>query len=452
MRARTSLRFAFRLYRLVSWARHAVPRRFTPAGMLALTALFVTGAIGLDMDRSVAFQGFALIVCLLVVSAGSARLFRSRFTAQRTLPRHGSVGQPFHYTVRVRHSGATALRDLEWIEELADPRPTFAEFLASQQPIAWRHSFGLTKTIPVEYRRAVLKPAALPSLPPRGEAEARVELRPLRRGPLRFVGGIVARPDPFGFIRAFARMPLPQTVLILPRRYPLPFIALPGAQQYHQGGVALASSIGQSDEFISLRDYRAGDPLRHIHWRSWARLGRPIVKEFQDEFFVRHALILDTFAGPEQAEALEEAISLAASFACSVATQESLLDLMFVGPQAICFTTGRGVGHAEQALEILASAQACRERPFASLQELVLRHASAVCGCICILLAWDEPRRALIRRLRALGQPLLVLVVTDAAGQAAIRALPTEEKPEQLHFLEPGRIAEGLRALEGMTA
>ena len=62
----------------------------------------------------------------------------------------------------------------------------------------------------------------------------------------------------------------------------------------------MASSVGESEEFVSLRDYRRGDPMRHIHWKSWAKTGKPIVKEFQDEFFVRHALILDTFAGGEQ--------------------------------------------------------------------------------------------------------------------------------------------------------
>jgi uncharacterized protein (DUF58 family) len=55
--------------------------------------------------------------------------------------------------------------------------------------------------------------------------------------------------------------------------------------KYQQGGVALASNVGQSDEFVALRDYRQGDPLRHIHWRSWARAGKPVVKEFEDEFF-----------------------------------------------------------------------------------------------------------------------------------------------------------------------
>ena len=37
---------------------------------------------------------------------------------------------------------------------------------------------------------------------------------------------------------------------------------------------------------------------------------------------------------------------------------------MFVGPEAYCFTSGRGVGHVEQMLEILASVQMCREKNF----------------------------------------------------------------------------------------
>ena len=81
---------------------------------------------------------------------------------------------------------------------------------------------------------------------------------------------------------------------------------------------------------MSLRDYRPGDPLRRVHWRSYAKTGEPVVKEFQDEYFTRHALILDTFAVPGGDEAFEEAVSVAASFACTLLTQESLLDLLFL--------------------------------------------------------------------------------------------------------------------------
>jgi uncharacterized protein (DUF58 family) len=172
------------------------------------------------------------------------------------------------------------------------------------------------------------------------------------------------------------------------------------------------------------------------------------VKEFQDEHFVRHALILDTFAGPEMGEEFEEAVSVAASFACTVGTQESLLDLMFVGPQAVCFTTGRGLGQAEQALELLASVRPSLEKPFAALQDLVLRHAGGVCGCVCVLLAWNLPRRELVRQLRAQGLPVLVLIVVGEGQAEGFNQAPAEDLSEHILVLEAGKIAEGLQGLK----
>ncbi len=84
------------------------------------------------------------------------------------------------------------------------------------------------------------------------------------------------------------------------------------------------------------------------------------MKEFEDEFFVRHALVLDTFDEEPNSELLEEAVSVAASFACTALTQESLLDLLFVGNQSYCFTAGRGLGYADQMLEILGCGEKLR--------------------------------------------------------------------------------------------
>ena len=137
----------------------------------------------------------------------------------------------------------------------------------------------------------------MPRLGPRENVEVSLEIMPRRRGPLNLFGLHVARPDPLGLFRALARQPAVESVLILPKRYPLPPLALPGSRRYQPGGISLAQSVGDSEEFISVREYRPGDPLRRIHWRAWARAGKPVVKEYQDEYFVRHALILDTFTG-----------------------------------------------------------------------------------------------------------------------------------------------------------
>jgi uncharacterized protein (DUF58 family) len=246
--------------------------------------------------------------------------------------------------------------------------------------------------------------------------------------------------------RAFVKVPAPDTIVVLPRRYPMPPVTLPGTLKYQQGGVALASSVGESEEFVSLREYRRGDPMRHIHWKSWARADKPIIKEFLDEFFVRHALILDTFAELHERELFEEAVSVAASFACSVQTQESLLDLMFVGPQAFCFTTGRGLAHTEQMLEVLAAVELCRDQGFEALETLVLEHMNGVSGCVCIFIKWDAARQALVQMLRALGVPTMVLVIVKRNSTLPDPG-PLADDPQMFHVLEVGRVAEGLQRL-----
>jgi uncharacterized protein (DUF58 family) len=235
--------------------------------------------------------------------------------------------------------------------------------------------------------------------------------------------------------------------MVLPRRYPLPPIELPGTMRYQAGGIALASNVGQSDEFVSLRDYRNGDPIRHIHWRSWAKAGKPVVREFEDEFFVRHALVLDTFTDHPNSEVFEEAVSVAASFACSIRTQESLLDLLFVGPESYCFTAGRGLGSSEQMLEILAAVQPCRDKFFANLEHMVCEHVRSVSGCICVLIEWNEERRRFVRKLKLLGVPLLVVVVVPAGDKTELDPGPMRDEPQRFHTVESGNLEAGLAKL-----
>ena len=40
----------------------------------------------------------------------------------------------------------------------------------------------------------------------------------------------------------------------MPRRYALPPLSFPGTLKYQDGGVALASNVGQSEEFVALRE------------------------------------------------------------------------------------------------------------------------------------------------------------------------------------------------------
>ena len=438
------------VYRILSGLRHWTQRRLSPAGIGVVLAFLATGLLGLDTDNTVAYQGFTLLLSLLLVAACFSWRFRGRFSVTRTLPKFGTVGQPFHYNVQLKNLTDKPQAGLVLLENITDPRPKYAEWCAillaeQRQSRSFRVSH---QPIRFDFSVATVSDVPLPALPPRSEAEVQVALTPARRGVLRFTGSTLARSDPLGLFRSFIKLKQPQSLLVLPKRYALPPLAAPGAMKYQQGGVALASSIGQSDEFVSLRDYRHGDPLRHIHWRSWAKTDRPVVKEFEDEFFVRHALVLDTFIGNPLSELFEEAVSVAASFACTLQTQESLLDLLFVGPESYCFTAGRGVAHGDQMLEILASVKPCQEHPFSTLEHLVLEHVNLVSGCVCILLAWDTPRHQFVRKLRELGIPVRVFVIAPRGAQDKVSPGPMQDEPQNFHVLEIGRVEQDLARLK----
>ena len=260
-------------YRVTSGWQHWMRRRFTPAGLGLWVALAAVCLMGPDTENNVAYQAVVLLLCLLIFSLVYSCWFRVQFSATRILPRFGTVGAPLSYLVRIRNLGTNAQNGLTLLETLEDPRPRFEEWyrvkVAEEKNI---RSFRFNEhRMRASFQPAVLKEAEAPSIPPMGESDARVELLPLRRGVLRFSAITLARPDPIGLFRAFARRRSVDSTLILPRRYPLPSINLPGAFRYQAGGVALASNVGQSDEFVALRDYRHGDPVRHIHWRSWAK-------------------------------------------------------------------------------------------------------------------------------------------------------------------------------------
>ena len=198
---------------------------------------------------------------------------------------------------------------------------------------------------------------------------AQMSLDPLRRGRVKLTGFTVLRPDPLGVFNGCRRIGEAQSVLVLPRRYPVDWQAVFGRVRDRPGGASQTASTGGVDEFAALREYRPGDPLRHIDWKGGARLGIPIVKEFHETCFVRHGLILDTFppAGASAA-GFEEAVSVAASFVDTARVGDGVLELLFVGSEVYRASAGQGAGSTDRLLEALACVESCHRHPFETLR------------------------------------------------------------------------------------
>ncbi|MCP4043215.1 MAG: DUF58 domain-containing protein, partial [Gammaproteobacteria bacterium] len=335
-------RIYYLFLRGLSSVQYRLRRRLTAAGWFGLAVMVISAAVGIDTDLTMAYQIFTFLAALLLLSLLFGLGFRRRFKVDRTLPPFVTAGDRFSYRATITNLSDTALDGLSMIETFADPRPDYGRFRSSA---GIKGVLRRWQALVAENRNGEIREQPLPRLLPGRDTEMEIEVVADHRGYIDFSAVTIARSDPLGMVKALVTVPLRQTLMVLPKRYTLPDLQLPGTRIYQHGGVTLAASKGDTEEFVGLRDYRPGDPLQQVHWKSFARIGKPVVREYQDEFFERHALVLDTFVQDAASQVFEEAVSLAASFVCTIETQENLLDLMFIGDQAYTYSAGVGQLH-----------------------------------------------------------------------------------------------------------
>jgi len=425
---------------------HFLGRRCRPAG-IALGLVFVLATcLGIGHDRSSVYQLFSLSLGMILIGMPWAMSRRAQVEAKRELPRFGTAGERLRYTVSVQNHRQRRLCRAWLVDTPPDPRPSFADFSILREPeeeernrfdrkfayFRWQWLLMGNRLFTGGVSNADL------DLKPGQQARIAMEITPLRRGVIRFNDLRVLLPDPFGLFQRCRKVTAPAaTLTVLPHRFPLPPIELPGGAAFKISGEANTNSIGNSGEFVGLRDYRPGDPLRQIHWKSWARTGRPIVKELEDTFYPRYGLIVDTLSCARTDHQFEEAISVAASFAASIDTSESLLDLMFIKNEAHMVTAGRGLERAEKLLEVLAGVAPERTENFKALAQLVLHHRDDLTSCLVIFNGWDPARAQFLETLIQNG--VLCVPIIIGSGRA-----PTGTPG---HWLESGHIARDLLRL-----
>jgi uncharacterized protein (DUF58 family) len=199
--------------------------------------------------------------------------------------------------------------------------------------------------------------------------------------------------------------------LVVPKIADVARVTTPRGRRHQPGGIALASKTGESMDLLGVRPYRPGDPVRDLHARSWARLGTPVVREYQQEYFSRIGVVLDTDEEIASERQREAAISLAAGIVATLSRGEALIDVIVVGRQVHTLTVGRSLGYFEQALDLLACVE--DKGPFDG-EDLLSRLAPHLPELACVVfvaLAWDEARAAFYGRVQQLGVGCSAVVV-----------------------------------------
>ncbi len=135
----------------------------------------------------------------------------------------------------------------------------------------------------------------IPALPAGGETALAYDVTIYRRGLHEFPPLALESRAPFGFFRRKRTLAAPARVLVYPELRPLRRLNLLDRQPSVQ---LTRPRAGAGTEVIGVRPYRTGDSPRHIHWRSVARTGQLISKEFVDESRPGVTVALDLFPNP----------------------------------------------------------------------------------------------------------------------------------------------------------
>jgi uncharacterized protein (DUF58 family) len=189
-----------------------------------------------------------------------------------------------------------------------------------------------------------------PRIAPGEEVVARVSVTLPRRGVVPLDTVTVGTTWPFGFFRKERDLARPDELVVWPRTDgPVPE-SRPGAGRRATPEARRARGTGGGrGEYRSLREYRPGDDPRDIHWRSSARLSRPVVREYERRAARALWVQLDVSAPP--GEGAEASVEVAAALVARAVERGRPVGFV-AGPRVV--DPASGPAHLETILDVLA--------------------------------------------------------------------------------------------------
>jgi uncharacterized protein (DUF58 family) len=152
------------------------------------------------------------------------------------------------------------------------------------------------------------------------EVEVSYPLPTDRRGVFEVGPARIRRRDPLGLWQRTQSFGIERLLFVYPRRHAVDPVA--AGRRHDLNGPNAASASQGTIAFHSLREYRSGDDLRSVHWKTSARTGTLMVRQQADSSQPQTTVVLDNRAGSHSEASFELAVEIAASV---VATAASLV-------------------------------------------------------------------------------------------------------------------------------
>jgi uncharacterized protein (DUF58 family) len=335
-----------------------------------------------DLLRAAVFLMFLPLAAVFIVARTRYRLACSRLLD----PPRVEAGRPA--TVRLRIDNVSKIPSGVLLMEDALP-----------YVLGGRPRFVLDRVEPGGVREV--------SYPVRADVRGRYRVGPLS----------VRLTDPFGLVELTRSFASTDDLIVTPTVSSLPSIRLGG--DWTGGGDATARSVSVSgSDDAATREYRHGDDLRKVHWRSTARVGELMVRREEQPFQNRATVLLDArliaHRGDGPGSSFEWAVSAVASVAVSLSKAGyGLRVLLDSGIDLVPVSVPSG---ESAVLDALAGVQASYAEGLEAATEQLRRNGvdGALVAVLGAVVADDAERLARLRH----GAVACVAVLIDAESWA----------------------------------
>jgi uncharacterized protein (DUF58 family) len=277
------------------WLIYQVDYRLTREGIIYLAAVLVLVLAALNTGNNLLFMLLACALAGILVSGVLSRAVLTAIDLKFDLPEH-----------------------------LFTERPVLAELELRNEKQLWPSiSLRVVGENKDNAEQVLATPVFFPYIPRLGSIRQKVELNFPHRGVYRQDAFAIRTRFPFGFFEKSRRVDSDIEILVYPRVEP--------ADQFYEVLPLLSGEMasyfrGRGHELHSLRHYQSTDSARFVDWKTTAKAGQLMVREFAREDERRVMIVLDPFLGSpavetdEKAHAeftgrFERAVSLAASIA-----------------------------------------------------------------------------------------------------------------------------------------
>lgn len=306
-----------------------VPRP-TKAGWTALAISVIAAGAAADNGHNLALIAAALALGLTLAGIVLPALLVRDLVVSRNLPKRAMAGSDIPVTVKVSAGG----------------------------------------------RRGSVPPCTVTDVPPRGAggggqarvpgsqrgattAEGVYRTRFRRRGLHQLGVYVLESSAPFGFARAVVAARQPEEILVLPRIRPVRLPHLPEPRTpVRRRAWGQPARDQQMEEFAGMREWRPGENPRRIHWRTSARRGILVMREYESPADRRVTVALETRIADgdptREAARFERALALAASICAALERRGTAYRLAIGGPGGGCTKFGHGRAHLDRMLVQLA--------------------------------------------------------------------------------------------------